>query len=176
LEKEHLKTLYEEQFAPLMRYSFSIVKNQMDAADIVQLAFMNIWQKRHELEIHSSEKSYLYKTVYHESLKFRQKAEARAKREQQVGFSRTHSPFVDSASHKELERVISEAIKELPTECRRIFELSRNENLRYREIALKLNLSQKTVENQIGKALKLLRAALKDYPLGLLFIIYLYHG
>ena len=63
----------------------------------------------------------------------------------------------------ELEKQISKALDELPEQCRTIFQMSRFEELKYQEIANKLGLSIKTVENQMGKALKILRLKLADY-------------
>jgi RNA polymerase sigma-70 factor (ECF subfamily) len=83
---------------------------------------------------------------------------------------------VDSAAKKvlagELEKKLRKALNELPEQCRIIFQLSRFEELRYREIAEKLGISVKTVENQMGKALKLLRVKLVDFlPLLLLSLL-----
>jgi RNA polymerase sigma-70 factor (ECF subfamily) len=73
---------------------------------------------------------------------------------------------------KELEGRLAEAMNDLPEQCRTIFQLSRFEELRYREIADRLGLSIKTVENQMGKALKILRVKLVDFlPLTLLGLI-----
>ena len=73
---------------------------------------------------------------------------------------------------RELEDRISEAIKELPQQCRTIFQMSRFEELKYKEIADQLGLSIKTVENQMGKALKIMRTKLADFlPLILLWLI-----
>jgi RNA polymerase sigma-70 factor (ECF subfamily) len=78
----------------------------------------------------------------------------------------------DHAALRELREKIDEALNELPEQCRTIFQMSRYEDMRYREIADRLNISVKTVENQLGKALKILRTRLADYLpiLALLFI------
>jgi RNA polymerase sigma-70 factor (ECF subfamily) len=175
-DKEHFKRFYEEHFVSVMRYCNSIVKDQTEASDIVQQAFIVLWQKRNEIYIHSSEKSYLYKMVYNSSLQFLEKRRTRSSSEQQVASSQMKVVVMNSAAEQELETMIYEAIRQLPTQCRRIFEMSRNENLKYREIAVQLDLSEKTVENQMGKALKILRIALKDYLPSLLFLIYLYYA
>lgn len=75
----------------------------------------------------------------------------------------------DKPMNKELEQQFREALNELPEQCRTVFQLSRFEELKYREIADKLNISVKTVENHMGKALKLLRLKLVDF-LPFLFI------
>jgi RNA polymerase sigma-70 factor, ECF subfamily len=176
LDKDHFKRFYEEHFVPLMRYGTSIVKDQEEASDIVQQAFVSLWQKRSEIHIHSSPKSYLYKMIYHSSLQFLEKRKNRSKREQQVASLHTEALIIDLIVEKELEIKIQQAIRQLPEHCRRIFEMSRNANLKYREIAAELNLSEKTVENQMGKALKLLRAGLRDYLPILVFVIYLHYA
>jgi RNA polymerase sigma-70 factor, ECF subfamily len=76
----------------------------------------------------------------------------------------------DKLKLKELEVKLDQALKELPEQCRTIFQLSRFEELKYMEIAGKLGISVKTVENQMGKALKLLRTKLKDFLPMLIFL------
>jgi RNA polymerase sigma-70 factor (ECF subfamily) len=76
-------------------------------------------------------------------------------------------------SSKELEHKLNAALNELPEQCRTIFQLSRFDELKYREIAAKLGLSEKTVENQMGKALKLLRIKLVDFLTFILLFIHL---
>ena len=77
---------------------------------------------------------------------------------------------LEHSSAKELQQKIEKAIQRLPEQCRLVFKMSRYEELKYREIASVLNISIKTVENQMGKALKLMRENLADY-LTLLFIM-----
>ncbi|MNE62777.1 RNA polymerase sigma factor [compost metagenome] len=84
--------------------------------------------------------------------------------------STVHEDTSDSVVVNELNERIQLAVENMPEQCGRIFKMSRFEQLRYQEIADQLGLSVKTVENQMGKALKIVREELKDYlPLLILF-------
>jgi RNA polymerase sigma-70 factor (ECF subfamily) len=136
-----------------------------EAEEVVQGTFIGFWEKRENLQIETSLKAYLYRSVRNSCLneikrqKVRQvHAQAVLQQEVQVAEASDHD-----ALKIELEDRIHHAIQTLPEQCRLIFKMSRFEELKYQEIADQLGLSIKTVENQIGKALKVLREQLKDY-------------
>jgi RNA polymerase sigma-70 factor (ECF subfamily) len=88
-----------------------------------------------------------------------------------AGGEPVHEPGSDSVEATELEQKIYQAMKVLPEQCRLVFQLSRFEELKYQEIADQLSISVKTVENQMGKALKIMRTQLREYlPLVLFFL------
>ncbi|WP_111672765.1 RNA polymerase sigma-70 factor [Algoriphagus litoralis] len=157
--------LFKTHYQSLCRYANSILKDPDGAEEVVQATFIGLWEKRKTISIDSSLKSYLYRAVRnsclnelkHEQVKQRYMA-------QQAVQDEVHSQPADHLSiHAELEEKIKAAIQTLPDQCRLIFTMSRFEELKYQEIADQLNLSVKTVENQMGKALKLMRAQLKEY-------------
>jgi RNA polymerase sigma-70 factor (family 1) len=168
---EQVFNLYAEN---LVRYAATIVKDADDAEDIVQQLFVSIWDKKGIPDVNTSLKSYLYKSVYNTSLnKLKQ-----AKVKEQYA---THITYVSDGltsganamvEQKETAAIIEQAINELPEQCRLIFRMSRMEQLKYQEIADQLGLSVKTVENQMGKALKHMRERLKDYIM-ILIVYYL---
>lgn len=157
--------LFKTYYKPLCRYANTYLKDPDGAEEIVQGAFIGLWEKRKAITIETSLKSYLYRAVRnsclnelkHEQVKQRHLASESLKEEAQS------EPADHLAIHVELEEKIRAAIQTLPEQCRLIFTMSRFEELKYQEIADQLNLSVKTVENQMGKALKLMRAQLKEY-------------
>lgn len=173
-ESETFEMLFKTHFKSLYAYAFTIVRDEMVAEEMVQNVFFKIWEKKCGLNIQSSVLAYLYKSVYHESLNYLKHQKVKAAYQ-------THSAYqmknqTDHALQKimlsELEQQINKALSELPEQCRTIFQMSRFEELKYQEIADKLGLSIKTVENQIGKALKILRVKLADYlPILIAFLI-----
>lgn len=168
---QDLENLFNDWYTPVLRYCATIVRDIAVAEDIVQQAFITLWNKRNEKVVITSPKAWLYKTVYHGALDYLKHEGIKKKyRAETLNVTVVQEPR-DKASESELLDRIRKAVEELPTECRRIFVMSRDRQLKYTEIAAALNISEKTVENQMGKALKLLREALKEYLLPLLFLI-----
>jgi RNA polymerase sigma-70 factor (family 1) len=157
--------LFKTFYQPLCRYATSFLKDPDDAEEIVQAAFIGFWEKRETISIDTSVKSYLYRAVRNSclnELKHEQVKQRYIAGETVMGEKLSESAD-HLAIHVELEDKIKAAIQRLPEQCRLIFTMSRFEELKYQEIADQLNLSVKTVENQMGKALKIMRAQLKEY-------------
>lgn len=163
--------IFNDYYTPLVSYSNTIVKDQGDAEDIVQQLFIKVWQKRSELEKIDSIRNYLYRSVYNASLnRVKQQAVRNTYAKEQVHL---HSVTADiNLGQKELQQKIDEAIAKLPEQCAHVFKLSRFKELKYHEIAAELNISVKTVENHMGKALRLMREMLKEYLPILLILFY----
>ncbi len=156
--------LFKSHFKALHAYAFTIIKEEMMAEEIVQNVFCRLWEKREQIEINQSAKAYLYRSVYNESLNYLKHQKVKATYQQHAARNKdleTHSAA--KTEHKELQFHLANALNELPEQCRTIFQMSRFEELKYREIASELGLSVKTVENQMGKALKILRTKLVDF-------------
>lgn len=157
--------LFKTHFKGLYGYAYTILKDEVMAEEIVQQVFYKLWEKRNYLEIDTSPKAYLYKSVYHDSLNYLKHQKVKAA---YAGHMARHADKeTENASGKllsgELKAKLHAAMNELPEQCRTIFQLSRYEGLKYQEIANVLGLSVKTIENQMGKALKILRTRLSDY-------------
>lgn len=163
--EEAFEQLFKTHFRGLYAYALTIVQDEIMAEELVQNMFCRLWEKKSQLEIHTSLKAYLYKTVYHDSLNYLKHQKVRAAHAMYV--VKHAETGVDNAADKaeagQLDARIHQALSELPEQCRTIFQLSRYEGLKYHEIAQVLQLSVKTVENQMGKALKLMRVKLRDY-------------
>jgi len=169
----NFEELFKTHFKALHSYAYTLVKDDVAAEEIVQNLFMKLWEKKSDLEFHNSTKAFLYRSVYNESLNYLKHQKVKFKyQKHQIYHVKNESN--DMASNriqlKELEEKIYEALGKLPEGCRTIFQLSRFEELKYKEIADRLNISIKTVENQMGKALKRLRVELIDF-LPLLFLL-----
>ena len=116
---------------------------------------------------------HLYRAVHNESLNFLKHQKVKAGHQLHVAYSMKNKTEHGQGKvmRKELENKFREALNELPEQCRTVFQLSRFEDMKYKDIADKLNISIKTVENHMGKALKLLRTKLVDFlPLLLLLL------
>lgn len=158
--------LYTTYFSGLHRYVNTIINDEMESEEIVQNVFIKLWERRETIDIQLSLKAYLYKSVYNESLNWlkHQKVKQAYETHSLYVMKQTSAPEAhEDLAGKTLQQKIREALLDLPEQCRTIFQLSRFEELKYREIASQLNLSEKTVENQMGKALRILRLKLGDY-------------
>ncbi|HLT72964.1 MAG TPA: RNA polymerase sigma-70 factor [Cyclobacteriaceae bacterium] len=165
--------IFRTHYEPLCNYAFTFVADRDMAEEIVQGTFLYLWEKREAMEIHSSLKSYLYMAVRNRCLneiKHRKVRQQHINRELLTADTGTETVSEELAA-AELEERIQVAIEKLPEQCRMVFKLSRFEELKYAEIADQLSISVKTVENHMGKALKIMREQLKEYlPLLLLMI------
>lgn len=157
--------IFKNFYQPLCNYAYSFVQDRDEAEEIVQTTFLSIWEKRDNLSIHTGVKPYLYAMVRNASLnvlKHEKIKKQHAAVELAVAERSTES-VTRTVMASELEERIFKALNKLPEQCRLVFKLSRFEELKYAEIAQQLNISVKTVENQMGKALKIMREQLKDY-------------
>jgi len=173
-DEEVFGQLFKAHFKPLRKYAFTFVQEQQLAEDIVQTIFYKLWARIEVLNFSDSVAAYLYRAVYNESLNALK--HNKVKRVYHSWFHRTMDKSTDNAHkklhHEELEKRLHRAISELPQQCRTIFQLSRFEDLRYQDISQRLGISPKTVENQMSKALKILRARLIEFlPLLALYFV-----
>lgn len=163
------ETAYEMMFRiyyqPLCRYAYSFLLDKEEAEEVVQATFIALWEKRSSIDIQTSFKAYLYRMVRNSCLnvikheKIKQQHVAHELAVMEVSYESVSQKVYAS----ELELKIAEAIKTLPEQCRYVFQLSRFEELKYQEIAEQLQISVKTVENHMGKALRIMKEQLKEY-------------
>lgn len=167
-----LVSIYRRYWEKLFTAAFNILKDRQACEDIIQEIFIKVWAKRKELEITSSLRAYLHASVRYEV--YRQ-IRSGAVREDLFDdlIERLHSPSVDAnVELKELQQQVSSIVETLPEKCREVYKLSREEQLSHKEIAARLNISPKTVENHLTKALRTLRVGLGEaITAQLLFIL-----
>jgi len=173
LNKDLFEQLFKEHFVHLCGFAQNYVPDLDDAKEIVQDVFINLWNKRETITSDKSVKSYLFTSVKNRCFNFIRDNKKFRSNILDVDIADYETPYEnDSFSGHELQNKIDKAISDLPEKCRQVFKLSRIEELKYKEIAEKLNISVKTVEAQMSKALKVLREELKDYiTVILLFLI-----
>lgn len=155
---------FYKYYASLCLFAFQFLRDREVAEEIVQDVFVRIWAKRKKMEISTSVKNYLFFSVRNQCLNLIQheKVEKRYARQAQLetmGEQDLDPYFLEVG----LRQKIEQSINLLPEKRREIFRLSREEGLKYQEIANRLNISVKTVEAHMGLALKRLKEMLKDY-------------
>ena len=166
--------VFRQHYASLCRYACQLIPDPDEAEEEVQAMFLSVWEKRNGLIITISLKSYLFRAVHNRCLNRIKHAAVRDEHRaytRYVGEAAVESP-VQTVIGNELSGRLHAAIQKLPEQCRLVFTLSRFEELKYGEIAEQLGISIKTVENQIGKALRILRTELSEYlPVLLLWLL-----
>lgn len=158
-----IQSIYITNYEKLFRYSYTIVRDNDTAQDVVQNIFTRLWEKKDELEITTDIVRYLYRSVYNESLNHISGKKTRTRHHEQF-VAENHkedSPFADDhvLSEEEISHRIDTVLDQLPPQCQTVFLKSRIDNKKYAEIASELGISIKTVEVHMGKALKIIRKA-----------------
>lgn len=177
VDEHSFEAVFKTYFKALHAYAMGILKESETAEEIVQSVFLKLWEKRDTLEINSSLKAYLYRAVYHESLNHIKHQQVKRKHWEHAHYEMTQGKPEEvgeqiKGQENELYERFQLALEKLPEKCRMVFNLSRFEELKYQEIADRLEISIKTVEAHMGKALKTLRVELAEFlPLLLMFLI-----
>ncbi len=156
--------LFRFLYAPLCGYALKILKDSNLAEEIVQDVFYVLWNKKGDLLISSSLNSYLYKAVYNKCLHYMEHKQVEDK--YASNYLNANSDIYsihDAMLSGEIYRIYRETLSKLPHRCRKIFQMNRDFGLKYHEIADKLSISVKTVESDMGKALKAFRHSLAEY-------------
>jgi RNA polymerase sigma-70 factor (ECF subfamily) len=163
-DKQEFEKLFRSSYVSLVRYAKRILKDHDTAEEIVQDLFFRLWQDRGNITIESSLNGYLFRSVHNKSLHFieHQKVIERHAGEIAASADETAEPVTDAIYYSELQSKVARVLERLPEKCSVIFRMSRFEGLKYNEIAEKLSVSLKTVEANMGKALKEFRKALAE--------------
>ena len=155
-----LKLIYNKYWKPLFSSALNILQDQQVCEDIIQEIFINLWNKREKIEIKVSLKSYLFASIRYEVYRQIRFNSVRVDLYDQVS-ARLESPSeYGNIEHRELLSQINSIVDNLSEKCREVYKLSREEQLSHKEIASQLDISTKTVENHINKALQQLRTSL----------------
>ncbi|MFO8021184.1 MAG: RNA polymerase sigma-70 factor [Perlabentimonas sp.] len=162
---EEFEKVFRKLYKPLCQYAYRFLLDMDSAEEIVQDLFYNYWKKRKTIAIETSLKSYLYQAVKHKCYKAINHEAVKEKYtfETKHSAESSNNATTNTVEAAELAQIIDDTLNQLPDRCRQVFELSRYEGLKYHEIAKKLSISIKTVEANMGKALRLFRINLKEY-------------
>lgn len=172
-DRNAFEMIFRTWYKPLCNYAHSFLQDKDESEEVVQNTLVIVWEKRLQISVETSLRSYLFRSVRNSCLnaikhrKVVREHEKYAVRNSPVAEAQTGQKIISS----ELEKRIAEAMLVLPEQCQLVFRMSRLEELKYSEIAEQLGISVKTVENHMGKALRIMREELKDYlPLIAIFI------
>jgi RNA polymerase sigma-70 factor (ECF subfamily) len=171
-------SLFHKYSAGMYAFALSLTRNQFAAEEITQIVFLKVWEKRAQIDQHLSFKSFLFSVAYHETISWLRKEGAEKRR---VGnYAQVANRFTNETEYsiefRNLEMLAENLIDSMPEKRKEIFKLSREHGFSNKEIAEKLNLSVKTVENQMTSALKYLREKLGKQELtSLLFYFLMFH-
>ena len=168
--------IYNRYWEKMYSYSIRLTKSDEESADIVQEIFISLWNRKSDLTVRGSLASYLIKSARNLSLRYIER------NIHLTDFSEKLTEFIadtsqnieESISVKELERQIELGIEKLPKKMKEVYILSRNEQLSYREISLKLNISEETVKKQIHNSLKIISSALRGKVSAATFLLFLH--
>ena len=175
-DRKNYEQIFRNHYSELCSYANNFMDDLDDAEEIVQEVFVKVWEIRNEINISNSVRAYFFRSVRNACLnkkkhiKIREEYKEHNEREIDSNFVDLEN-IIDAS---ELELKIRNSIDKLPTERRKIFIMSRYDELKYQEIADKLNISVKTVENQMGSALKFLRNELSEYIKILIILLTIY--
>lgn len=155
--------LFRRYFSELCQVVYRVAHDEHLAQDLVQEVLYELWRKRDKLTISISLRAYLKRAVLNRTLNHLRDNRHWSSEEHVPEIAIEVSDPVDMLRSEELQELVDAAIDELPEKCRMVFVLSRYEELSYRDIATELGIAEKTVENQVSKALKYLRQRLLPY-------------
>lgn len=171
LDQRQFEKLFRAHFEPLCRFARQYVPDRDAAQDICQKVFVHLWEKREEIDMERSVLAYLFTAVKNRCLnhirdhkKYRSELLDVECGDIEIGITEDHFAL------SELQHRIDQALATLPPKSRLVFEMSRYQGLRYQDIAAELDISQKTVEAHMSKAIRTLRVELGDYLTVLLLL------
>lgn len=163
-DKTAFRTLYDRYNKKLYFFSLKFLGNNSEAEELVQSVFINVWENRKSLDSTLSVKNYAYKAAVNYIYNYLKKKAIRARFiESETVKGEIHSNLTyEEVFYHDLERSVNTIVETLPSQQQKIFKLSRYEGLTNKEIASRLDLSVRTVENQMYRTLKLIRNNLKE--------------
>ena len=176
-DKKSFQKLYHNYYYKILNFSYKHLQSKEESEEITQDVFMKIWKKRADLNEELSFDGLIFKIAKFAIID-RIRKKSKLPHTQEVGPENqpSYAPIEDELSFKELKLIYEEIIESLPEKRRQVYLMSRNEGLTHPQIAQQLNISIKTVENQMGAALKHIREKLSiktDILIALAFFIFL---
>jgi RNA polymerase sigma-70 factor (family 1) len=175
--REAFEALYDRYWFTLFSVAYQKIRSREDAQELVQDLFLRLWVRRHQLVIQTTLWTYLLSSLKKKIINYYrshaiQHLHLNQYQRQQL---RTHNPTESEVTVNELNQLIDDKVALLPEHCQKIFILSRYEDMTHHEIAKELQISTKTVANQINKALRILKQPLREYiPSWFYLVLYCY--
>lgn len=169
--------IYERYWERLYKYAFNRINFDSIAFDITQEIFVSLWVRKREIVFHTSLSGYLYTALKYQIIRHVKSSKLRS--DYLHDFVSFRLSLADNSNEEtvnlhELENAVERSLEELPKRCQEIFKMSRHENKTIKEISEQLNLSHKTIENQITTALKHLRVSLDEFVVVSFFMTFLF--
>ncbi|MDX9902726.1 MAG: RNA polymerase sigma-70 factor [Bacteroidales bacterium] len=163
-DKQEFEKLFRSSYVSLVRYAKTLIRDHDTAEEIVQELFFRLWQDRDKLNIKTSLNGYLFRSVHNRSLHHieHQQVVSRHAGEVAASAQSVSEPVTEAIYYSELQAKVAGVLERLPERCRMIFRMSRFDGLKYNEIAEKLAVTVKTVEADMGRALREFRKALAE--------------
>lgn len=158
ITKNTFEKLFNEYYNPLCNFVLGITKDKNKAEDVVQDVFVQMWKKRDSITIDKNLKSYLFAAAKNKAIEWLRRENLFKKFESSADGKKFLQGDTEDLSYKyEMLEKLNHSIRQLPTKCQKVFRLGKINGLTYAEIAEEMDISVKTVENQMSRALKLLR-------------------
>lgn len=164
-DDQALRFFFDKYYEELCNYVNLYLRHKAISEDIVQDIFIYFWEKRGDIKLDSSVKSYLIRASRNRFLNHLRDEKSHQAIQNAVSskFEKYSSPNYNLLDVNKIEEIISISIDKLPPRCREIYLLHKNDDLSYKEIAFKMDIAEKTVENQMSIALKKLKEQLAPY-------------
>ena len=158
------ESLFRSSYVSLVKYAMTLIRDHDNAEEIVQDLFFRLWKDKEKLNIESSLNGYLFRSVHNKCLHYLDHSKVVERHAEEISYrqqEKQENP-ADILQYKELQARIARILERLPERCGQIFCMSRFDGLKYAEIAEKLSVSLKTVESNMGRALKEFRKELTE--------------
>ena len=164
-DEEAFEMLYNRYWENLLTVAYHRTGSMETAKELVQDVFTNLWRRRNHLNIKTTFAAYIFSAMKYTILDHIRSQMVKEKYAEAIKKTelRTENTTLDFIAYRELNSILEKEINKLPEKCRMVFRLSRVEHYSTKEIAEKLQISPKTVENQLTKALKVLRANMQEF-------------
>src|ERR1035437_3379738 len=168
--------LYKKYCKRVYKFGYSILKSPEESENIMQDVFLSLWENRHKVQKDSSIKSFVFTITYNIAISIIRK---KARESQFIEYLKslqeiTEEPVNVKLEYNELKTKLDEIINALPQRQKEVYLLHRVEGLKYNEIAERLNISVKTIETHMSRALKTIREKLGNYSLMAILFWYLF--
>jgi len=169
-DKTAYEAIYNEYWPKLFSYIYNRLKSKEAAEEIIQEVFFSLWMKRATLDLTHSLSAYLFTAVKYQIFNYLRSDQVRRKYASQAAVQQADNSNEENIAANDLKNTMEKEISRLPEKCQQVFRMSRQEHLSISDIASTLNISHKTVENHLTKALRQLRMVLGHYFCFLLII------